>query len=187
MSALEVKVTGIDDYRDVLASIPKKLRRRALLNSLKAGARVVRDAARRKAPVLSLGTKAPYRKAGTLRGAISVRTSKRDSRAGDVGVFVNVKPLPGNKYATRRATNILGQKTRTRVLVRRSARSATNPNDPFYWPFVNFGHKDRGGGDVPGFHFLEAGAAQLDEALRVIEKTLGPQVQRLEQNPKDPL
>lgn len=179
---IESKVHGVPEFIEALTSIPKKLRRRALLNALKAGARVVQAEARSKTPVLRLGTRAPFRKPGTVRGAISVRTSKVAQRAGDVGVFVNVKPLPGNKFKTIRSTGVFGGKTTRRVLVKKSRRSAQNPNDPFYWAFINFGTKKLGGS-----HFLEAGARRLGEALAVFERTLGPQIQRLDQNPKDPL
>lgn len=176
---------GIADFREALTSIPTKLRRRALLNSLRKAGRVVQGAARAAAPVLTLAgaLKAPYRKPGTVQKAIAVRTSRVATKAGDVGVFVNVKPLPGNRYRTVR-TGLFGKR---RVLVKASKRSAQNPNDPFYWRFVNFDHRSRSGSLVPGFHFLEKGAARLDEALVVFEKDLGPQIQKLDTNPKDPL
>lgn len=112
---LEVKVTGIPDLRAQLRSIPQKLRKRALRTALAAGARVVRDEARRLAPVISASAPAVlkgYRKPGTVRRAIAVRTSKLARRSGDVGVFVNVRPA------------------------KRGQRGAKNPNDPFYWRWL---------------------------------------------------
>ena len=98
MAADTVQVKGLDELKRKLADVPKALRKRVLRNALAAGAREVRDVAKRNAPVLTLGTsmKAPYRKPGTVRDAIRVRTSKADRKAGDVGVFVNVRPAKGN-------------------------------------------------------------------------------------------
>jgi hypothetical protein len=45
--------------------------------------------------------KAPYRKPNTVKQAIRVRTSKADRRAGDVGVFVNVRPARAAAPRTR--------------------------------------------------------------------------------------
>lgn len=162
---IEATIRGIGDYREALTSLPTKLRRRALRNALAAGARVVRDAIKPAVPVLQLANslKAPYRKAGTVRDAIAVRTSRRDTAAGDVGVFVNVKPAKG------------------------AARGGKNPNDPFYWRFINFDHRSRSGNIVPGAHFLERGADVLDGALAAFEKIIGPQIQRLNDAPKSDL
>lgn len=160
---IEAKVRGIADFREALLSIPPKLRRRALRNALAAGARVVRDAIKPAVPVLALANalKAPYRTPGTVRDAIAVRTSKRDTAAGDVGVFVNVKPAKG--------------------------AGKNSPIDPFYWRFLNFDHASRSGKIIPGTHFLEKGVDALDQALTVFEQTIGPQIQRLNDSPKDPL
>lgn len=150
---IEAKVTGIPDLRAALAGIVPKLRVRALRNALAAGARLVRDEARRAAPVISAAAvpvRKGYRKPGTLRKAISVRTSKVARRAGDVGVFVNVRPA------------------------KRGARGAKAPGDPFYWRFVEFGTKTAG--PRP---FLAKGAQRLDQALQAFIKAIGPQIAKL--------
>lgn len=176
---VEAKVTGLPDFKAALLSLPDKLRRRALRNALAAGARVVRDAARVQTPVLTPenALRAPYRKPGTVKKAIVVRTSKRDRRAGDVGVFVNVRPAKGN------------------------ARGAKSSSDPFYWRWLEFGWNPAGnatGGrgkagqrqrralnrstDVKirsGFRFLEAGSKRLADALRVFTEKLRPAIDKL--------
>jgi HK97 gp10 family phage protein len=111
----ETKVLGVPNLRAQLEAVPERLRRRVLRNALAAGARVVRDAARRAAPVLKKFDK--RRKPGTLKKAITVRTSKRDQRAGNVGVFVNVRPARGPK------------------------RFRQSTEDPFYWRWIEFGHR----------------------------------------------
>lgn len=152
-------VHGIPDMRAALKAIPDKLRRRALRNALAAGARAVRDEAKRNAPFLQASV--PYRTSGTLRKAISVRTSKIARRTGDVGVFVNVRPAKSGQ------------------------RGAKSKTDPFYWRWVNFGWTPRSSakstsrGAIPGKHFLEAGAKRLADALRIFKEKIGPQIQKL--------
>jgi len=175
-----VTVQGIPDLRQELLRLPVKFRKRALLNALRAGARVVRDAARLKAPELKVAVKrrTNVRRVGTLKRAISVRTSKIARRNGDVGVFVNVKPA------------------------KPSQRGAKSSSDPYYWRWQNFGwnpatgpRKGRGASAarrerrrlnksgapkrIAGRRFLEAGGAKLQTALEVITSQLRPIVQRI--------
>lgn len=185
-----VTVTGIQDLRAALANVTSQLRKRILRNALAAGGRLVRDAARRATPVLA----APVRRGGqvirkpdTVRKAISVRTSKTATRRGDVGVFVNVRPAKGAVI-------------RKGAVVRASQRGATSPDDPFYWQWLNFGRKGRAGataaqrrkagerrarvgrrgvGPIPAFRFLERGATQLGEALRIVQRQVPVEIQRL--------
>lgn len=179
---IEARVAGLPDLREALAGIVPKLRVRALRNALAAGARVVQRAARDATPVInaaSLPVRQGYRKPGTVRQAISVRTSKRARRAGDVGVFVNVRPAKGARYKTR-TVSVLGVKLRDRKLVRASQRGAKSPNDPFYWRFVAFGTKHMG-----ARNFLQAGADKLPEALQVFIAKIGPAIAKLNR-PKAP-
>lgn len=175
---IEAKVSGIPDLRSALAGVAPKLRFRALRTALAAGARLIQRAARAATPVLNLAKRGNayayrrgWRKPGTVRRAISVRTSKLARREGNVGVFVNVRPAKGG------------------------ARGARNYRDPFYWRFINFGWNPRapGGGAaarrlhrrltgpkrVPGAHFLEAGAQKLSAALAEFLKRIGPAIERL--------
>lgn len=171
-----IRVSGIPDLRAALASMPDKLRRQALRNALAAGARLVRDAAKRAAPVLERGSR--FRRPGTVRDAISVRTSKQNRRAGDVGVFVNVRPAKAGQ------------------------RGARKPGDPFYWRWQEFGwtpatgprkgrgaaaaralrRKSRaagGGSQIKGSGFLKRAADVLPQALQRFVAVIGPQIERL--------
>jgi HK97 gp10 family phage protein len=144
-------ITGLREFKDKLQQLPKTLRRRVLRNALAAGARVVRDEAKRQAPVLaSENRNTPYRKVGTVRKAISVRTSKRDRLEGNVGVFVNVRPAKG------------------------AARGAKNPDDPFYWRFLEFGTSK-----MAARPFLGPAAQKLREALSVFERELGAWIEKV--------
>ena len=187
---ITVTVRGIDELKAQLKAIPDKLRRQALRNALAAGARLVRDEAKRNAPVLQRPD--PRRKPGTVRDAIRVRTSKQARAEGNVGVFVNVRPLTGKQITTFKAG--AGRK------------GAANPNDPFYWRWLEFGRAVRAGqgargaglvyrdgklrrsrarralravAPLPARRFLQAGADRLMDALRRIEQVLGPAVQRI--------
>lgn len=176
---IEAKVVGIPDLREALRGIVPKLRVRVLRNALAAGARVVQKAARGATPVISatdLMVQKGWRKPETVRKAISVRTSKVSRQEGNVGVFVNVKPAKGAKYRTTRGA--FGVKTRT--LQRASQRGAKSPNDPFYWRFLNFGTEK-----ARPFGFLEKGAEQLPQALRVFVAKIGPAIEKLNK-PKAP-
>lgn len=135
---MAAEVQGIADLRAKLQEIPKALRRRVLRNALAAGARLVRDEARRAAPVLKVPTKA--RATGTLRKAISVRTSKDARKQGNVGVFVNVRPA------------------------RSADRGAKSQRDPFYWRFLEFGTRF-----IQPVGFLRQGSGKLRESLQVFE------------------
>ena len=177
----EARVTGLPEMKAALLAIPAKLRRRALRLALAAGARVVRDEARRVAPVLTPANAelaAPYRKPGTVRKAIVVRTSKIDRRQGDVGVFVNVRPA------------------------KRGQRGSKSPDDPFYWRFLEFGWNpasQRTGGTGragarqrralnkstdtkirTGWRFLQEGAKKLPQALQVFIAKIGPAIDKLD-------
>ncbi len=147
---ISAKVRGIPELKAALGALVPKLRRQALRNALAAGARVVRDEARRRAPVLQNTLRAPYRKPGTVRKAIVVRTSKAARRRGDVGVFVNVRPA------------------------RRGQRGAKSTNDPFYWRFLEFGTRH-----IAARGFLQAGAQRLTDALETFKAVIGPQIERM--------
>jgi hypothetical protein len=85
-SDITVRLQGVEELKRALARVPDKLRRKGLLKALRVSARLVRDDARLAAPVRQKPK--PNRRPGTVKRAISIRTSKFARRAGDVGVFV---------------------------------------------------------------------------------------------------
>ena len=109
---------GFDDLASKLREIPNQLRRRVVRNALAVGGRIVRDEARRNAPVLKVRN--PYRATGTLRNAIRVRTSKVARSEGNVGVFVNVKP-----FTKERVQQLQIYKQRGRLVSRGQSVSAS--------------------------------------------------------------
>lgn len=149
------QIRGFDDLAAKLRAIAPALRRRVLRNALAAGARLVRDDARRAAPVLVNPAQVPYRTPGLVRSQIVVRTSKEARRKGDVGVFVNVRPAKGAKY-------------RNGAQVRASQRGARSKNDPFYWRFLEFGTRK-----MAARPFLKPAAGRLPQALSIFQQQVG--------------
>ena len=150
---IDARVTGLPALKAALMAIPDKLRKRALRNALAAGARVVRDDARSRAPVLSQADalRAPFRTPGTVKRAIVVRTSKQARRAGDVGVFVNVRPAKAGQ------------------------RGAKSKADPFYWRWLEFGSSK-----FHGVQFLQQAAKRLPDALAVFLRAIGPAIAKID-------
>jgi HK97 gp10 family phage protein len=140
------QLKGFDDLIAKLKAIAPALRKKALRNALAAGARLVRDDAKRQVPVLSAtaARKVPYRTPGLLKKSIAVRTSKAARRAGDVGVFVNVRPAKGGQ------------------------RGAKSKTDPYYWRFVEFGTAK-----MRARPFLRPAADRLPAALQVFQAAVG--------------
>lgn len=161
------ELQGFDVLIGKLRAIAPALRKKALPLALAAGARLVRDEARRAAPSLSTASRNPYRTPGLLKRSISVRTSKVAKRAGDVGVFVNVRPAKGAKFKTL-TTRVFGLKIKTSRMTRATQRGAKSKTDPFYWRFVEFGTSK-----MAARGFLAAGAKRLPDTLGIVAKRLG--------------
>lgn len=154
MAADGVKATlvGLPDLRATLLSIPNTMRKKVLRKALREGAVLIRTAARATAPTLQRPT--PYRTKGLLRRAISIRASKVSTRAGAVGVFINVRPA------------------------KKGQRGAKSNKDPFYWRWINFGWK-HAKVRRNGWRFLESGGKQLGSALVKITGYLSARVQAM--------
>lgn len=137
MSEAKVTIKGLAEFKATMGQLPTKMQRSALRPLMRDAMKLVRDDARASAPKLTapvLKNGVPTRLPGTLRNAISVRTSKTEDKAGNVGVFVNVRPLKGNTYRGKGAG---------KVLTKKSQRGADNPRDPYFWRWIEFGTKAR--------------------------------------------
>ena len=203
------KLGGLDNLKRTLQALPNNLRRKALTKALRAAGKVVLDEAKARVPVLKTAT--PYRRAGTVKKAIKIRVSKMDKRQGNVGVFINVKPLTKAQIGKFKASSVkAGGK----------ASGSANPNDPYYWRWLEFGHRivarsagQQGGGitsytqrlrngklksrtakwsassitgrrrlatgSVAARPFLKPAADKLEEAKRVFERTVLPEIAAL--------
>jgi HK97 gp10 family phage protein len=160
-----VRLQGFDELAAKLRAIPEALRKRVLLNALRTGGRLVRDEARREAPVLARAT--PYRTPGLLRKSISVRTSKVARKAGNVGVFINVRPAKGAKFKTTNR-KVFGLRVKGRRQVRASQRGAQSKLDPFYWRFLNFGTRY-----INRIDFLTKGARKFPQVVAIFKTEVG--------------
>lgn len=177
-----VRLEGVDELKRALADVPKRIRKSALKSALRKAGNVIRDAARAGAPVLQ--GPARHRKPGTIKRNIVVRPSKVSSRAGNLGVFVGVKPLRGS-----------AQKKHGKA-------GAKNPNDPYYWWWQEFGWVTGGGRihggkrvralmrqrrlaagtarRIPGKHFLTNAAKQKgQDAIATFMREAVPAINRL--------
>lgn len=208
-NVVSFKLEGLDQLMLSLRNVPNNLRKKALTKALRAAGKVILDEARARAPVLKTAT--PYRRAGTVKKAIKIRVSKMDKRQGNVGVFINVKPLTKAQIGKHKASSAkAGGK----------ASGSANPNDPYYWRWLEFGHKivprssgQQGGGithytqrlrngkiknrtanwsassitgrrrlatgSVAARPFLRPAADKLEEAKRVFERTVLPEIAAL--------
>lgn len=126
---VEVRIAGLKELLRGLGQLPDALAQRVIYAALGAAARIVRNRAIELAPELSSSHPAVrrgVRKPGTLKRAI--RASRSKINKGQRGVYemiVRVKPL---KSAQRR---------RFKAETGRAGRD--NPDDPFYWWWVEFG------------------------------------------------
>jgi len=158
----ELEVKGLDKLKAALQQMPDRIRKRAVGKALRAAGRIIRDEARARVPVLSEPSK--NRRPGVLKRAIAVRRSKIAARQRLVGVFINVRPLKsvlaGTKSATRKAA--LGPV------------GANNPNDPFYWRFIEFGTRK-----MRARPFLADAAKKLPQAADVFIAIASEEINRL--------
>ena len=152
-----VKLTGLDEFRRSIFALPNKLRKKALMKPLREAAKVVLKTARQLVPTISKATK--RRNVGTVKKRIVVRASKSARANGDVGVFVGVKPLTKDQISNFK-----------QGAARRGARwsGSFNPNDPYYWSWLEFGHKkvardlgQKGGGVTAAYQRLRNGRLVL--------------------------
>lgn len=145
---IEITLEGMDELKRKLEAIPDNMRKRLFRKALNKAAKIIRDTAKAHVPVLApqTGGRAPnrYRKKGTVKRNIRVAPSKYAMRQGNVGVYIGVRKLHG---------------ARTRTLGRAGAR---NPNDPFYYTFL-----ERGTRKMTARQFIKPAAARLEEAGQI--------------------
>ena len=128
-SNTEVKIAGLKELVAALNQMPAEIERKAVYAALGGAARIVRDAAIANAPEISDSdpkVTAGTRKKGTIKRAI--RASRSKINKGQKGLYemiVRVKPLKARaRKAFKQTTGKMGK---------------DNPDDPFYWWWVEFG------------------------------------------------
>lgn len=157
-----VKLEGVEELKRAMAAAAGTIRKRAVRGALRQAGKVIQKAARIAVPVLT--TPARYRKPGTVKKAISVRTSKTARRTGNEGVFINVRPIGSSAARVKKF----------------GKESAKNPNDPFYWRFLEFGTKK-----MAARPFLRPAAeSKGPEAISTFMKSVVPQIEKLNRRVK---
>lgn len=118
---VRVEIKGLREIQQAMKTLPVKFDRPMLNRSLVVGARLVRDMARQMVPTL----KVPDRRriAGAIRKAIHAGAVRPEQYTATV--WVRVRPLTRRQIASFKK--------------RAGSAAQNNPNDPFYWRFVEFG------------------------------------------------
>lgn len=151
-----VKLEGVDELKRALAGASAEIRKKAVRGALREAGKVIQAAAKLAAPVLAVPKKG--RAAGTVRKNIVVRASKFARRTGDEGVYINVRGIRGAARVKK-----LGQ------------AGASNPNDPYYWRFLELGTKH-----MRARPFLRTAAANKgQEAIARFMQSVVPQIEKL--------
>jgi HK97 gp10 family phage protein len=125
----ETRVAGLKELLAGLNALPAELGKKAIWSALTGGAKPVKDRAVALVPVLDQShplVRAGQRKPGTLKKAIRVSRSKiNKGQRGLYEVIIRIKPL---KSAQKK-----------RFKAQTGLRGTLNPDDPFYWRWVEFG------------------------------------------------
>jgi len=126
MAAIEtsVKIHGAREISAAMRALPPRIERRLLNRSLLAGAKPIVQDARRRAPVLAEPD--PRRRAGTVRRAI--RAGAVRPQGVTATVYVRVRGLTQSQIRRYKQRAAQGK-----------VNASNNPNDPFYWRFIEFG------------------------------------------------
>lgn len=118
-----VTIEGLTELKQALRQLPQELTHKVLKGALTDGAHEIEHEAERRAPILK--TPDPRRKPGTLRrrmSSIGLRTAVRPYQA---TVLVYPRPLSRGKVTAFKRSTGKG--------------ASDNPDDPFYWRFVEYG------------------------------------------------
>lgn len=128
-SDVEVRVAGLGELLRGLAQLPQHLEKRVIYAALGGAARIVRNRAIELAPELDANhptVRRGVRKPGTMKRAIRASRSKiNKGQRGLYEMIVRVKPLKAaQRKKFKQATGKAGR---------------DNPDDPYYWWWVEFG------------------------------------------------
>lgn len=151
---IDIKVEGLKALQEALNNLPKELQKGPLKSAVSAGAKVVAEEAKRRAP---LG------ETGNLRKAIYRYRSRSQSRDGKETFLVAVRKGKA-KYADT---------ARNRRL-RRVGKTYQTAGEAFYWRFLEFGTKY-----IAARPFLRpAFESKKNEALDTIKKKLADAIEK---------
>jgi HK97 gp10 family phage protein len=132
-----VKVKGLNELQARLAELPRRLSRQVLEKGLTTGAQPMAAEAQARVPVLAVAT--PRRRPGTVKKRIQARRVRPRSGMAAT-VIVGVRGLSAGvvrNYKLRKAGRVVSKRGGADFM--RGLSAADNPNDPFYWKFLEFG------------------------------------------------
>ncbi|WP_205352791.1 HK97-gp10 family putative phage morphogenesis protein, partial [Vibrio cholerae] len=116
-----IKISGLSELAQRMQDIARKTRNQSARKAMNAGASALKEEIKHRVPILK--ETVPHRRKGTIKR--NIRSKTKVQRNGQVKTRIWVKSLSGKKVsAFKQATG---------------KSAALNPNDPFYWWFVEFG------------------------------------------------
>lgn len=160
-----IGIGGIAAVTKALLALAPDLRKGPAKSALRAGMKPILAAAVAATPELRADVyrgRIMVRRAGTLKRSLVIRNSKDTNATGDVGVIVNYKPLTRNAIRQFKANT--------------GRRGADNPDDNFYWKFVNFATKRNRN---PSRALQKAGDQLVSSALPIVASSLAAYIARL--------
>lgn len=126
MANFSIKIEGLDELRRALRLLPENIQKNQLAKATRQGAMVIRDEAKPRVPILQQPD--PRRKAGVLRNAVRSTAGRRNGSVGTAYVYV--------RTLTKR---MIAKFKKAQAAKGLKIQGAANPNDPFYWRFIEFG------------------------------------------------
>lgn len=163
---VEIKVHGLREIEQAMKALPGRMDKKLLDKGLVAGARLVRDEAKALVPLLKEPDARRVR--GTIQRAIHAgRVRPTRYRA---TVWVRVRQL--TKGQIRRFK-------RTQLRHNKRARAALNPNDPFYWFFVEFGTSKMAARPFMRPAFQSKKEAAVSKAIATLRPLVQEQIAKL--------
>ena len=152
----DIKISGLAELSQCLKALEKNVGKRIARKAMNAGAMELKQEIKHRVPILK--EKVPHRRKGTLKR--NIRSKTKVLRNGQVKTRSWVKSLSGKKVsAFKQATG---------------KNAALNPNDPFYWWFVEFGTAK-----MPAQPFMRPSfEAKKEATAKVIVQTLKEDIEK---------
>lgn len=145
-------VDGLAALNDLLKELPEKIAQNILRRSVYAGAKVIRDDARNRAPLFTGNVANGHPPPGTLKRSIVMKRIAALSNKYAQTFYVTVRR--GKKY-------------------QKQGKKGTLSQDAFYAAWVEFGHSAGHGKSVPAHPFMRpAWDSGKDGALKAIREAL---------------
>lgn len=161
-SNTEVRIAGLKELLEGLQQLPEQLEKKAIYAALGGAARLVRDKAIDLAPEADGShpmVQTGRRKPGTIKRAIRASRSKiNKGQRGMYEMIIRVKPLK--------------QKIRNKFKQTTGRAGKDNPNDPYYWWWLEFGTSK-----IPAKPFLRpAFSSTKQQQLEVMRKRMAASI-----------